>query len=95
MLLFLAQLMVSVSRSAALVLANPLISQAMYLLTSLISLPSSPTQSTTTLLDTLPSFSVFSRLFDTVFLIAAGAVFVVRWVDRKMRVDEGVSTQYV
>lgn len=67
----------------------------MYLLTSLISLPSSPSQSTTTLLDTLPSFSVFSRLFDTVFLVAAGAVFVVRWVNRKMRVDEGVSTQYV
>lgn len=76
-------------------LFNPLSLQSIYLLTSLISLPSSPTQSTTTLLDTLPSFAVFSRLFDSVFLVAAGAVFVVRYIDRKIRVEDGISAQYV
>jgi hypothetical protein len=68
----------------------------MYLLTSLISLPSAHSDTTASLLETLPSFAVFSRLFDSVFLIAAGAVFLVRWVHRTIRKADGVSsTQYV
>ncbi|GAA6001642.1 hypothetical protein JCM10207_002244 [Rhodosporidiobolus poonsookiae] len=67
---------------------------AIYLITSLISLPSSPSASTTTLLDTLPDFNVFSRLFDSVFLIAAGAVLVSRFIGRKLRDDEGLTAQY-
>ncbi|GAA5850021.1 hypothetical protein JCM8547_000984 [Rhodosporidiobolus lusitaniae] len=67
---------------------------AIYLLTSLISLPSSPSASTTTLLDTLPDFNVFSRLFDTVFLLAAGALFVSRWLARKLRDDGSLTAQY-
>lgn len=59
---------------------------AVYLLTSLIALPSSP--ATDSLLDTLPSFNIFSRLFDSVFLIAASSVFVVRWLDTKIRSDQ-------
>lgn len=61
----------------------------MYLLTSLISLPSSPSESSAILLDTLPDFNVFSRLFDIVFLIAAGTVFAARWVHRSLTVDGG------
>ncbi|KAK4058131.1 hypothetical protein OIO90_000870 [Microbotryomycetes sp. JL221] len=68
---------------------------ALYFLTSLISLPSSPSDASEHLLDTLPSFAVFSRLFDLVFLIAAGSTFVVRWIGRKMKVQEGLSAQYV
>ncbi|GAA5922305.1 Golgi pH regulator family protein [Sporobolomyces koalae] len=67
---------------------------AIYLLTSLISLPSSPTPETTTLLDTLPDFNVFSRLFDSVFLLAAATVFVSRFAHRKLRDDEAVTHQY-
>ncbi|GAA5993978.1 hypothetical protein JCM5350_003514 [Sporobolomyces pararoseus] len=67
---------------------------AIYLLTSLISLPSSPTPETTTLLDTLPDFNVFSRLFDSVFLLAAATLFVSRFAHRKLRDDEAVSNQY-
>ncbi|GAA5831859.1 hypothetical protein JCM11251_003913 [Rhodosporidiobolus azoricus] len=68
---------------------------AIYLLTSLISLPSSPSASTANaLLDTLPDFNVFSRLFDSVFLIAAGAIFVSRWIGRTLRDDEGLTAQY-
>ncbi|GAA5919085.1 hypothetical protein JCM1841_003741 [Sporobolomyces salmonicolor] len=67
---------------------------AIYLLTSLISLPSSPTAATTTLLDTLPDFNVFSRLFDSVFLLAAFSLFVSRWAHRKLRDDEGMTAQY-
>jgi golgi pH regulator len=59
---------------------------AVYLVTSLIALPSSD-RSTTDLLDTLPDFAVFSRLFDCVFLVAASAWFAVRWLERKIRVD--------
>lgn len=70
------------------------IAKAIYLLTSLISLPSSPTPETTTLLDTLPDFNVFSRLFDSVFLLAAATLFVSRFAHRKLRDDEGVSSQY-
>ncbi|SCV68300.1 BQ2448_421 [Microbotryum intermedium] len=79
MLLFLAELM------------------AMYLLTSLISLPSTPgsNDTTTSLLDTLPEFSVFSRLFDLVFLCSAALGFVIRFIDRKLKVEEGGSAQYV
>ncbi|KDE09600.1 hypothetical protein MVLG_00008 [Microbotryum lychnidis-dioicae p1A1 Lamole] len=79
MLLFLAELM------------------AMYLLTSLISLPSTPgsNDTTTSLLDTLPEFSVFSRLFDLVFLCSAALAFVIRFVDRKLKVEDGGSAQYV
>ncbi len=61
----------------------------MYLLTSLISLPSTLSESATTLLQTLPSFNVFSRLFDSVFLFAAGTVFFGRFVERKIRVVDG------
>jgi hypothetical protein len=60
---------------------------AVYLVTSLIALPSSDT-STTDLLDTLPDFAIFSRLFDGVFLVAAGAWFAIRWLERKIRVDD-------
>ncbi|GAA6061931.1 hypothetical protein JCM10212_001499 [Sporobolomyces blumeae] len=67
---------------------------ATYLLTSLISLPSSPTPETTTLLDTLPDFNVFSRLFDSVFLLAAGTLFVSRYAHRKLRDDDAVTNQY-
>ncbi|GAA6036835.1 hypothetical protein JCM8097_006304 [Rhodosporidiobolus ruineniae] len=67
---------------------------AIYLLTSLISLPSSPSDTTTTLLDTLPDFNVFSRLFDSVFLLAATGIFVSRWLARKLRDDESVMQQY-
>ncbi|BGP44922.1 hypothetical protein JCM10450v2_000737 [Rhodotorula kratochvilovae] len=67
---------------------------AVYLLTSLISLPSAPTQSTQHLLDTLPDFNVFSRLFDSVFLLAAVALFVSRWIGRKFRDDAGLASQY-
>jgi hypothetical protein len=42
------------------------------------------------LIDTLPSFDVFSRLFDVVFLVSAGTVFVLRWIERKLRVDDGL-----
>lgn len=93
MLLFLAQLMVRaflLSSSST----NALATQGIYLLTSLISLPQSPNETTTSLLDTLPSFDVFSRLFDSVFLIAAGTVFSLRWVERKIRVEESVGGQY-
>lgn len=65
----------------------------MYLLTSLISLPSSPSESSALLLDTLPDFNVFSRLFDSVFLFAAGTVFVLRWIERKIRVED-ILTSY-
>lgn len=67
---------------------------AVYLLTSLISLPDSPSASTMALLDTLPSFNVFSRLFDIVFLITALAVLVARYVEKKVRVEDNLSAQY-
>lgn len=68
----------------------------MYLLTSLISLPSAHSDTTTSLLETLPSFAVFSRLFDSVFLLAAGSVFVVRWIHGTIRKADGItSAQYV
>ncbi|KPV78568.1 uncharacterized protein RHOBADRAFT_51020 [Rhodotorula graminis WP1] len=67
---------------------------AVYLLTSLISLPSSPTASSTQLLDTLPDFQVFSRLFDSVFLLAAVALFVSRWIGRKFADEAGLASQY-
>ncbi|KAK4699495.1 hypothetical protein P7C70_g6765, partial [Phenoliferia sp. Uapishka_3] len=66
---------------------------SMYLLTSLISLPSSPSESSAILLDTLPAFDVFSRLFDSVFLFSAGTVFVLRWIERKIRVED-ILTSY-
>jgi hypothetical protein len=74
--------------------------QAVYLLTSLISLPHPETSdsgasvnSAATLLDTLPDFRVFSRLFDGVFLLAAVGCFVLRWLQRKIRVDEHLGLQ--
>ncbi|GAA5955859.1 hypothetical protein JCM8115_004346 [Rhodotorula mucilaginosa] len=67
---------------------------AIYLLTSLISLPSSPSATTTSLLDTLPDFNVFSRLFDSVFLLAAAAIFFSRWVGRQFRDDAGLAAMY-
>lgn len=97
MLLFLAQLMVgppmtaSVSRRA---LTHARLAQAIYLLTSLISLPSSPSATTTSLLDTLPDFNVFSRLFDSVFLLAAAGIFVSRWIGRQFRDDAGLAAMY-
>lgn len=93
MLLFLAQLMVSPCSPSPrpIYLADPDAhsTQAVYLLTSLISLPSTLSESATTLLSTLPSFNVFSRLFDSVFLFAAGTVFFGRFVERKIRVVDG------
>jgi hypothetical protein len=57
--------------------------------TSLISLPSSSAADTSTdLLETLPDFAIFSRLFDGVFLVAAGGWFALRWLERKIRVDD-------
>ncbi|BGP53009.1 hypothetical protein JCM8202_004093 [Rhodotorula sphaerocarpa] len=67
---------------------------AIYLLTSLISLPSSPSATTTSLLDTLPDFNVFSRLFDSVFLLAASAMFLSRYISRKFRDDAGLAAMY-
>ncbi|GAA5980246.1 hypothetical protein JCM10908_001586 [Rhodotorula pacifica] len=67
---------------------------AIYLLTSLISLPSSPSEASTSLLDTLPDFNVFSRLFDSVFLLAAVAIFVSRWIGRQFRDDAGLAAMY-
>lgn len=63
--------------------------QAVYLLTSLISLPSTLSESTTSLLETLPAFNVFSRLFDSVFLFSAATVFFGRFVERKIRIVDG------
>ncbi|KAK4054804.1 hypothetical protein OIV83_000728 [Microbotryomycetes sp. JL201] len=68
---------------------------ALYFITSLISLPSSPSEASEHLLDTLPSFAVFSRLFDLVFLVAACTTFVIRLVGNKMKVQEGLTAQYV
>ncbi|GAA5878165.1 hypothetical protein JCM3774_004316 [Rhodotorula dairenensis] len=67
---------------------------AIYFLTSLISLPSSPSATTTSLLDTLPDFNVFSRLFDSAFLLAAGAIFFSRWIGRQFRDDAGLAAIY-
>lgn len=73
--------------------------QAVYLLTSLISLPHPDTSesegdnSAATLLDTLPDFRIFSRLFDAVFLLAAIGCFAVRYLQRKIRVDEHLGLQ--
>ncbi|KAI5481899.1 G protein-coupled receptor 89A [Pseudohyphozyma bogoriensis] len=67
---------------------------SLYLLTSLISLPSSPSESSEALLDTLPDFNVFSRLFDSVFLVTATGVFVIRWIERKVRFEDVVTSQY-
>lgn len=77
MLLFLSQLM------------------AVYLLTSLISLPSGDPErnKAAVLLNTLPAFQTFSRLFDIVFLLAASAVFAIRWIQRKVRVEENLGLQ--
>lgn len=75
-----------------------LLLQAVYLLTSLISLPhpeasDSGSSSSAILLDTLPDFRVFSRLFDAVFLLAASTCFVLRYLQRKIRVDEHLGLQ--
>ena len=72
--------------------------QAVYLLTSLISLPHPETSgddanSAATLLDTLPDFRIFSRLFDAVFLLAAIGCFIVHYLQRKIRVDEHLGLQ--
>lgn len=95
MLLFLAQLMVRrfIGAHHSRLMTQAFL-QAVYLLTSLISLPSSPSASTTHLLDTLPDFNVFSRLFDSVFLLAAGALFFSRFIGRKFRDDAGLASQY-
>lgn len=98
MLLFLAQLMVRASLDSDCVSSARadllVLTQAVYLLTSLISLPSSPTASSTQLLDTLPDFQVFSRLFDSVFLLAAVALFVSRWIGRKFADEAALASQY-
>ncbi|MBW0550553.1 hypothetical protein O181_090268 [Austropuccinia psidii MF-1] len=67
---------------------------AMYLLTSLISLPSSSSPSssptdeiknvTSELLNTLPSFSRFSRLFDIVFLLTGILTGLIRWLNKQI-----------
>lgn len=66
-------------------------SQAVYLITSLISLPQSDEDTqkgAAPLLATLPDFRVFSRIFDAVFLTTAVVVFVARWIHRKVAVSE-------
>ncbi|KAM0752890.1 hypothetical protein T439DRAFT_184970 [Meredithblackwellia eburnea MCA 4105] len=78
----------STGLSASFMLLFLALLMSMYLITSLISLPSSPSESSAVLLDTLPDFNVFSRLFDSVFLLAAGSVFVLRWIERKIRVED-------
>jgi hypothetical protein len=72
---------------------------AVYLITSLISLPSVEDQDekgqnpSAILLDTLPDFRVFQRIFDGVFLVSAMGVLAVRWLSRKIRVDEHLGLQ--
>jgi len=61
---------------------------SIYLLTSLISLPA--TSSTNELLESLPDFSIFSRVFDLVFLVAAGGCIVLRWLRNQILVNEAI-----
>lgn len=106
MLLCLAQLLVSAAIITS--LAQPSLTghkintQAVYLVTSLISLPSGTGSDTdpddssnaaAILLDTLPDFRVFARLFDAVFLLTAAICFVLRYLQRKIRVDEHLGLQ--
>ena len=56
---------------------------AVWLLTSLVSLPTS-----NPLLKSLPDFGVYARVFDAAFLIAAIGCFAVRWLEQRIRVDE-------
>lgn len=70
----------------------------MYLLTCLISLPSSSTlessSSTRTddLLSTLPSFQLFSRLFDIVFLFTGLLTGLIRWLAKQIHQTEDQET---
>jgi hypothetical protein len=61
---------------------------AIYLVTSLVALPASPGSSTAQLLETLPDFAVFSRLFDGVFLLVALGSLAAKWLERKVRADD-------
>ena len=56
---------------------------AVWLLTSLVSLPTS-----NPLLESLPDFGVYARVFDAAFLLAATGCFAVRWLEQRIRVDE-------
>lgn len=70
----------------------------MYLLTCLISLPSSSalesSSSTRTddLLSTLPSFQLFSRLFDIVFLFTGLLTGLIRWLAKQIHQTEDQET---
>ena len=64
---------------------------SIWLLTSLISLPMSDNP----LLESLPDFGVYSRVFDLAFLIAAVAWFAARWLEQRIRVDDVASSSFV
>ena len=68
---------------------------AVYLLTSLISLPATGDSAANQLLRTLPDFAVFTRLFDGVFLAAAVGWGFLRWIERRIRVDDLAGTSMV
>ncbi|KAG0151532.1 hypothetical protein CROQUDRAFT_650938 [Cronartium quercuum f. sp. fusiforme G11] len=64
---------------------------AMYLLTCLISLPSSSSSNARgpdDLLSTLPSFQLFSRLFDIVFLLTGLLTGLIRWLSKQINQTE-------
>ncbi|GAA99132.1 uncharacterized protein L969DRAFT_621666 [Mixia osmundae IAM 14324] len=65
---------------------------AIYLITSMISLPSAQASDTDTatsqLLASLPESSTFRRMFDLVLLIAATLTFAVRFIGRKLTTDD-------
>lgn len=69
--------------------------QAIYLLTSLISLPDSGDSGTHELLRLLPDFGVFMRLFDAAFFVAAVGWGVMRFLERKIRADDTTTSGMV
>ncbi|EGG09348.1 uncharacterized protein MELLADRAFT_95779 [Melampsora larici-populina 98AG31] len=66
---------------------------AMYLLTCLISLPSASSSTRPDdLLSTLPSFHLFSRLFDIVFLVTGILTGLIRWLAKQILQTEDQET---
>ncbi|KAH9819660.1 Abscisic acid G-protein coupled receptor-domain-containing protein [Melampsora americana] len=66
---------------------------AMYLLTCLISLPSASSSTRPDdLLSTLPSFHLFSRLFDIVFLVTGIVTGLIRWLAKQILQTEDQET---
>lgn len=63
---------------------------AVYILTFLISLPTTDDKQVEALLATLPDFAVFQRLFDAGFLAAALAWLCFRFLERSVRGDDYV-----